>query len=66
MSTELPRRQFLAATAGANVAEALELKRQATIQLLISGRVDEGLAALRSAEAGLASAERGESVRLAP
>jgi hypothetical protein len=41
-------RAYLAATAGASVAGALELKRRATMQLIISGRVDEGLAALRS------------------
>ncbi len=39
-------RAYLEATAGAQVAEVLELKRRATMQLLISGRVDEGLAAL--------------------
>ena len=39
---------YMAATEGATVAEALELKRRATLQLLISGRVDEGLAALQS------------------
>jgi hypothetical protein len=38
---------YLAATEGATVADALELKRRATMQLLISGRVDEGLAALQ-------------------
>jgi serine/threonine protein kinase len=39
---------YLAAAGGASVAGALELKRRATMQLIISGRVDEGLAALRS------------------
>src|SRR5262249_26229629 len=39
---------YMAATEGATVADALEFKRRATLQLLISGRVDEGLAALQS------------------
>jgi hypothetical protein len=41
-------RAYMAATAGATVAGALELKRRATLQLIISGRVDEGLAELQS------------------
>ena len=47
---------YLAATAGASVAGALELKRRATMQLIISGRVDEGLAALQSVLAALGMA----------
>ena len=47
---------YLAATAGASVAGALELKRRATMQLIISGRVDEGFAALRSVLAALGMA----------
>jgi len=38
---------YFAATATANAAEAFELQRRATMQLLISGHVDEGLEALR-------------------
>jgi hypothetical protein len=49
-------RAYLAATAGASVAGSLELKRRATMQLIISGRVDEGLAALRSVLAALGMA----------
>lgn len=40
-------RCYLAATAGANVAESLELRRRAAMQLLISGHLDEGIAVLR-------------------
>ena len=47
---------YLAATAGASVAGVLELKRRATMQLLISGRVDEGLAELQSVLAPLGMA----------
>ena len=39
---------FLAAAEGANAAIALDLKRRAAEQLLISGHIDEGLTALRS------------------
>jgi hypothetical protein len=49
-------RAYLAATAGASVAGALELKRRATMQQLISGRVDEGLATLQSLLAALGMA----------
>ena len=47
---------YMAATVGASVAGALELKRRATMQLIISGRVDEGLAALGSVLAALGMA----------
>ncbi|MFO0950342.1 MAG: AAA family ATPase [Isosphaeraceae bacterium] len=40
-------REYRAAVDGAPVAEAFELRRLAAMQLLISGHVDEGLAALR-------------------
>jgi serine/threonine protein kinase len=38
---------YFTATATANAAEAFELQRRATMQLLISGHVDEGIEALR-------------------
>jgi tetratricopeptide (TPR) repeat protein len=41
-------REYLAATTGATTARALELQRHAAMQYLISGHVDEGLAALRT------------------
>ncbi|WP_435020094.1 serine/threonine-protein kinase PknK [Tundrisphaera sp. TA3] len=40
-------REFLAACDGATVAEALELRRKAAMQLLISGHIDRGLETLR-------------------
>jgi serine/threonine protein kinase len=39
-------REYLAAAIGATVAEAFEFRRLASMQLLISGHIDEGLAAL--------------------
>lgn len=39
---------YFAATSSVNAAQALELHRRATMQLLISGHVDEGLDALRN------------------
>ena len=41
-------REYLMAAVGTNVAEALELKRRAAMQLLISGHIDQGMAALRT------------------
>jgi len=40
-------REYLAAAHGSSPTESLELQRRATLQFLISGHVDEGLATLR-------------------
>jgi serine/threonine protein kinase/tetratricopeptide (TPR) repeat protein len=44
---------FLAAAKGAQVGDTLELERRAAEQLIFSGRVDEGLAVVRSVLAGV-------------
>jgi hypothetical protein len=41
-------REYLAATAGATVADAFEFRRRAAMQFLISGHIDQGLATLHT------------------
>jgi eukaryotic-like serine/threonine-protein kinase len=49
-------REYLAACEGATVAEALELRRRATMQFLISGHIDQGLESLRDVLAAIGMA----------